>query len=58
MPSEDSHFKRPFGVEGEVPNGRPTKAGLLTGDKDWWGAGMDPSPSTLRRSWAMGPRAM
>ena len=26
---EDSHFKRPFGVEGEVSNGRPIKLGFL-----------------------------
>jgi len=35
------HFKRPFGVEGEVSNGRPAKRGLLIAALSRAGVGVD-----------------
>jgi hypothetical protein len=34
---EDSHVKRPFGVEGEVPHGHSAERGLLTAATGWSG---------------------
>jgi hypothetical protein len=38
---EDSHFKRPFGVEGEVPNGHSVELGLLMAAAGWSGVGVE-----------------
>ena len=37
----DRNYKRPFGVEGEVPNGHPAKLELLIAGMDGSGVGVD-----------------